>query len=73
MPLGEDLERYEVDVLDGSAAVRTLACSQPNVLYSAANEAADFGGAQASLDLRLSQMSSSVGRGFVCAVTVPVL
>ena len=30
VPLGEDAERYEIDILDGSDVVRTLAATTPS-------------------------------------------
>jgi hypothetical protein len=72
VPLGEDGERYEVDVLAGAAVVRTLAATAPEALYPAAQELADFGAPQAMLSLRVAQMSAAVGRGFERAVTVTI-
>jgi hypothetical protein len=74
VPLGEDAERYEVDVLlQGGAVRRTLAGAVPTALYPAAQELADFSAPQATLDLRVAQMSPIVGRGFETRVTVPVI
>ena len=53
VPLGEDGERYEVDILAGAAVLRTLATAVPEALYPAAQELADFGAAQSSLSLRV--------------------
>ena len=33
MPLAEDAERYEIDILNAGAVVRTLASQQPSILY----------------------------------------
>lgn len=64
VPLGEDGERYDVDILDGSSVVRTLAAAAPEAVYAAADEVADFGAPQDTLALRVAQVSASVGRGF---------
>ena len=40
VPLGEDSERYEVDMLAGGAVLRTLATAVPEALYPAAQELA---------------------------------
>jgi hypothetical protein len=72
VPLGEDGARYEVDVLQGTTAVRTLQTGVPEVVYPAGQELADFGAPQPALSLRLAQLSASVGRGFERSVTVPV-
>ena len=72
VPLGEDSERYEVDILSGATVLRTLSATTPSALYAAADELTDFGLAQASLNLRVAQVSATVGRGFVTAATVIV-
>jgi hypothetical protein len=63
IPLGEDSEAYELDVLSGASVVRTLPAFAPSVLYPAADEIADFGSAQSSLSIRVAQLSATVGRG----------
>lgn len=73
VPLGEDGERYAVDILRDGIVLRTLVCIEPSILYPAAQELADFGAPQAVLALRVAQVSAVVGRGFERAVTVPVL
>lgn len=73
VPLAEDAERYELDILNGEDAVRRLASPQPFVLYSAAQEMEDFGAPQAVLGLRIAQISAVAGRGFEANLTLPVL
>lgn len=69
VPLGEEREAYAVDVLDGANVVRTLDATQSSALYETADEIADFGSAQAALTLRVTQLSSTVGRGFPAEAT----
>jgi hypothetical protein len=64
VPLAEDAEAYQVDILSGSSVKRTLSSSVPDVLYAASGELADFGAPQASLSVRVMQLSATVGRGF---------
>jgi hypothetical protein len=64
-PLGEASEAYEVDILDGANVLRTLTATQPSVIYEAADELTDFGSLQASLRVRVVQLSATVGRGIV--------
>ncbi len=73
VPLDEEAERYELDILSGGAVVRTLASDTPSALYAAADETADLGGPQASLTLAVVQVSASVGRGFARRATIPIL
>jgi hypothetical protein len=63
VPLGEDVERYEIDFLDGETVVRTLASSTPSVTYTAAEQIADFGTPLAEIAVRISQLSATYGRG----------
>jgi hypothetical protein len=43
VPLSEDAERYEIDILRSGVVVRTLTSAQPSILYRNAEELADFG------------------------------
>jgi hypothetical protein len=63
VPLGEEREAYEVDILSGTTVVRTLSSAVPSVVYSAADELADFGAPQASLAVAVYQISTTIGRG----------
>lgn len=69
IPLAEDDESYEVDILDnanGDNVLRTLTASGPGVTYTFAQAVEDFGtsGYPDVLYVRVYQMSGSVGRGF---------
>ena len=61
--LGEDSERYEVDILDGDRVVRSLSSTSPTATYTAAEQAADFGAVSARVFLRVAQVSAVYGRG----------
>ena len=65
IPLGEAAERYDVEVLSGAGDVlRTFfGLTAPSVLYTAAQQTTDFGSVQASVRLRIYQLSDVVGRG----------
>jgi len=63
VPLSEDAEAYEVDVLNGTAVVRTLSSAAPSVLYTSAQQTADFGALPASVAVKVFQLSSGFGRG----------
>jgi Gene Transfer Agent (GTA)-like protein/putative tail protein len=63
VPLAEDAESYEVDVVDGETVVRTLASATPAVTYTAADQISDFGSEQPAYDVRVYQLSGSHGRG----------
>jgi hypothetical protein len=74
VPLGEESERYDVEIFDGSDVVRTFsALSAPTVTYTAAQQTADFGAPIAwpsSLSLRVYQRSASFGRGTALQATL---
>ena len=63
VPLNEESERYELDILNGATVVRTLATTQPVTTYTAAQQTSDFGSPQASVSIRVAQISAAVGRG----------
>jgi hypothetical protein len=70
VPLNEESERYEVDILDGSNVVRMLASIAPAATYTAAQQTADFGSPQASIAVAVHQLSAVVGRGWSAAATL---
>jgi hypothetical protein len=72
VPLGEDEERYVVEIRQGAAVKRSLDATTPEILYPAAAEFADFGAPQAALTVAVAQMSGVVGRGFERVATVPI-
>lgn len=63
VPLGEDEERYEIDILDGGDVIRTLTATSPATAYTATDQTTDFGSPQTSIALRIFQMSATRGRG----------
>lgn len=66
VPLAEELEAYEVDILasPSGAVVRTLSANAPTLVYSQANELTDFGAQQSELTISVCQLSATAGRGF---------
>jgi hypothetical protein len=63
VPLGEDAEGYEVEILDGANVKRVLASISPSVTYTIAQQVIDFGTPQPNYALRIYQLSASYGRG----------
>lgn len=63
VPLAEDSEAYEIDILDGTDVVRTIASATPDCAYAAADQVSDFGSPQASVDVAVYQISAVYGRG----------
>jgi hypothetical protein len=63
VPLAEETERYEIDILDGATVKRTLSATVPTCAYSAAQQTTDFGAPQSALSVAVYQMSAVYGRG----------
>ncbi len=72
VPLGEDDERYEVDIMNGAAVVRTIVSAQPSATYTSAQQIADWGAPQTELDVAIYQLSATYGRGAVRRTIVNV-
>jgi len=64
VPLGEDVEAYEIDVFRDGEPVRRLRTPEQRALYAVEQELADFGQPQRRLDIAVAQLSAVVGRGF---------
>jgi len=65
VPLNEETEEYELEILDGSTVVREVTgLTSPAYTYTDAMQVEDFGSAQtANIKFRVYQMSANVGRG----------
>mgnify|MGYP000266952292 CR=1 FL=1 len=75
IPLGEAAELYYVDIYSDSGftlVVRTLQTDEPTATYTLAQQSVDFGSYQATLYLRIYQVSALVGRGVPLEVTSTV-
>ncbi len=71
VPLGENSEAYEIDILDGATVKRTLTASTPSIIYTIAQQIADFGAPQASYSIYVYQISATFGRGEKREAVVP--
>lgn len=69
-PLAEETEAYEVDILDGGNVVRTIETGSESATYPEADQIADFGSAQAQVDVVVYQIGTTYGRGAGRAATV---
>jgi len=73
VPLIEETEAYEVEILDGATDKRTLSATSTNAVYTAAQQSADWGatiGPGGTLDIRIFQLSALIGRGAAKTVTL---
>jgi hypothetical protein len=73
VPLAEETEAYEVEILEGVTVKRTLSTTTTSVTYTAAQQTTDWGTLLApgdTLNIRLTQLSVLVGRGTPKPVTL---
>lgn len=64
VPLNEQSELYHVQIMNGAAVARTVeGITTPELVYTAAQQVTDFGTAQASISVKIYQVSAIVGRG----------
>jgi GTA TIM-barrel-like domain/Putative phage tail protein len=73
VPLAEDSEAYDVEILDGATRKRTLRVANTSALYTVAQQIVDWGaplGPGDSLDIRIYQLSALIGRGAAKTVTL---
>ncbi|MBX3530806.1 MAG: hypothetical protein KF849_09380 [Rhizobiaceae bacterium] len=73
VPLAEELEAYEVEILDGATVKRVLNAATTSAVYTAAAQTADWGallGPGDTLDIRIYQLAALVGRGAPKSVTL---
>lgn len=67
VPLGETTEEYEVEIWDStfSTLKRTFTgITSPSQVYTAAQQTTDFGSTQATVYVRVYQISATVDRGY---------
>lgn len=70
VPLGEETEAYQFDIMDGATVVRVIDSAAQETTYEEADQIDDFGSVQSSLTFRMVQISATVGRGYVTEATV---
>lgn len=73
VPLTEELEAYEVEILDGSTVKRVLSAPTTSAIYTAAQQTTDWGapfGPGDTLDIRIFQLSALIGWGAAKTVTL---
>jgi hypothetical protein len=73
VPLGEDSERYEVEIMDASYSTvkRTMTgLTAPTATYSAVDQATDGLTPGAPVHIRVFQLSQTVGRGYEARATI---
>lgn len=69
-PLGEEFERYEIEVMNGMSVVRTITVNDATASYPAAEQTADGLTPGNPITVRVYQISARVGRGQVRQATI---
>ncbi len=63
VPLAEAAEAYRVEIMDGPDVIRMIETATPSVIYTAAQQTADFGAPPSAFTVRVAQLSSTYGAG----------
>lgn len=72
IPLDDVPESYRVEILNAAstAVLRTMVVASHAAVYTATQQTADFGAAQASVNVRIAQVSPTYGPGRTTTATV---
>ena len=70
VPVSEDTENYEVDILNGATVVRTISITSQTASYTAAEQISDGFTPGNPVDIEVYQLSATVGRGFKATETL---
>lgn len=68
--LGEQNERYRLEILVSGSPVRSVETDAPAWVYPAAQAAADHGGTPTSVTVRVAQLSATLGPGLPRTMTL---
>jgi len=72
VPMSEATEAYDLEIMSGGAALRTVTgLTTPTFIYTAAMQTADFGGAVTSVNVRIYQIGA-LGRGIPLSTTLTI-
>lgn len=71
VPVDDQPESYEIDIMDGANVVRTISVSQATTAqYLASQQTADFGGLQSTITIKVYQISAVMGRSVATEETL---
>ena len=70
VPVSEDTESYEVDILNGATVVRTISITSQTASYTAAEQTSDGLTPGDPVDVEVYQLSATVGRGLKATATL---
>ncbi|WP_342270467.1 baseplate multidomain protein megatron [Rickettsia endosymbiont of Orchestes rusci] len=70
IPIGEDIEKYEIDIKKKNKIIRTLETTTPNVIYPKEQILSDFTKLPDNLTATIYQLSSQIGRGYGTIIAI---
>lgn len=70
VPLFEDSEAYQIDVLSGGVVKRTISTASQAASYTAAQQISDFGATQTAVSVAVYQINAVIGRGEPAYATI---
>lgn len=70
VPLGEESESYEIDVMSGATVLRTITATSETASYTSAEQTTDGLTPGDPVEVNIYQISALVGRGFVRNETI---
>jgi hypothetical protein len=70
IPIGEESEKYQVEIIDGGVVIKTLETSTPTIIYTTTEQIADFKILPKSITIKVYQLSTVVGRGYPAIATI---
>ena len=71
-PLGEPSESYQLVILNGAVAVRTVGVAAAEYVYSAADQTVDFGSLPSSIRVQAAQLDAAGAPGLKTDLTLPL-
>ncbi len=72
VPVGEPLESYRLEILNGTIVARSADLNTPSYHYATSDMMADFGSTQTTITFRVAQLSAAVGNGTFAQRTLNV-
>lgn len=72
-PVSEDSESYEIDIYSDATYTtlkRTITATSQTAAYTSAQQVTDFGSNQATLYVKIYQMSATIGRGYPLTTSI---
>lgn len=70
VPMSEATEKYQVNVMNGSAVISIITVTSATATYTVAQQIADFGSAQLSITVGIFQINATINGGTIATATL---